>query len=148
ISSVIESVNASGLMMLIPFALVLILALSGQHLLTSLTWGLISAIPIILLLNLGTFGDILSFNPDSDAIVEGALVDGLTGYFNMAILILLIVGAAHIMRLGGTMAAITKALVKWIKNSVRRAEVSIWAIVALLNSSITINTAAEIAAAP
>src|SRR5699024_1265282 len=73
---------------------------------------------------------------------------GLTGYFNMAILILLIVGAAHIMRLGGTMAAITKALVKWIKNSVRRAEVSIWAIVALLNSSITINTAAEIAAAP
>ncbi|WP_010532075.1 Na+/H+ antiporter NhaC family protein [Lentibacillus jeotgali] len=148
VSSVIESVNASGLIMLVPFAIVLILALSGHHLLTSLTWGLISAIPLILLLNLGTFGDILSFNPDSDAVVEGALVSGLTGYFNMAILILLIVGAAHLMRLGGTMAAITKGLVKWIKNSVRKAEVSIWAIVALLNSSITINTAAEIAAAP
>ncbi|SFB32586.1 Na+/H+ antiporter NhaC [Lentibacillus halodurans] len=148
VNSVIESVNASGLMMLVPFALVLILALSGQHLLTSLTWGIISAIPIILLLNLGTFGDILSFNPDSDAVVEGALVEGLTGYFNMAILILLIVAAAHLLKLGGTMEAITKGLVKWIKHSVRKAEVSIWAIVALLNSSITINTAAEIAAAP
>ncbi|SFE22807.1 Na+/H+ antiporter NhaC [Lentibacillus persicus] len=148
ISSVMDSVNASGLIMLVPFAIVLILALSGQHLLTSLTWGIISAIPLILLLNLGTFGDILNFNPDSDAVVEGALVSGLTGYFNMAILILLIVGAAHLMRLGGTMAAITEGLVKWIKNSVRKAEVAIWAIVALLNSSITINTAAEIAAAP
>lgn len=147
-SDIMGSVNASGLIMLVPFALVLVLALTGQHLLTSLTWGIISAIPIILLLNLGTFGDILSFNPDSDSVVEGALVEGLTGYFNMAILILLIIGAAHLMRLGGTMEAITNSLVKWIKQSVRKAEVSIWAIVSLLNSSITINTAAEIAAAP
>ncbi|TFJ94248.1 Na+/H+ antiporter NhaC family protein [Lentibacillus salicampi] len=148
LGSVMESVNASGLIMLVPFALVLILALSGQHLLTSLTWGLIAAIPIILVLNLGAFRDILSFNPESDTVVEGALVEGLTGYFNMAILILLIVGAAHLLKLGGTMAAITTVLVKWIKHSVRKAEVSIWAIVSLLNSSITINTAAEIAAAP
>ncbi|TMN21460.1 Na+/H+ antiporter NhaC family protein [Lentibacillus cibarius] len=148
VDSVIQSVNPSGLIMLIPFALVLILALTGQHLITSLTWGIIVAIPLIVFLNLGSFGDILSFNPDSDAVVEGALIDGLTGYFNMAILILLIVAAAHLLRLGGTMEAITEGLVKWIKNSVRKAEVSIWAIVALLNSSITINTAAEIAAAP
>ncbi|MFD2761135.1 Na+/H+ antiporter NhaC family protein [Lentibacillus juripiscarius] len=148
VNNVTESVNPSGLIMLIPFALVLILALTGQHLLTSLTWGIIAAVPLIVMLNLGTFGDILSFNPDSDVIVEGALVDGITGYFNMAILILLIVAAAHLLRLGGTMEAITGALVKWIKNSVRKAEVAIWGIVALLNSSITINTAAEIAAAP
>src|SRR5690625_7217218 len=66
----------------------------------------------------------------------------------MATLILLIVAAAHLLRLGGTMSAITIVLVKWIKHSVRRAEVAIWAIVALLNSAITINTAAEIAVAP
>ncbi|WP_163970663.1 Na+/H+ antiporter NhaC family protein [Oceanobacillus halotolerans] len=143
-----EATNPAGLIMLVPFAIVLILALSGQHLITSLTWGIISAIPLIVVLNLGTFGDIIRFNAESDAIVEGALVDGLTGYFNMAILILLIVAAAHLLRLGGTMEAITRGLVKWIKNSIRKAEVSIWAIVALLNSSITINTAAEIAAAP
>ncbi|GAB4072995.1 Na+/H+ antiporter NhaC family protein [Barrientosiimonas marina] len=147
-NSVIESVDPSGLLMLIPFALVLTLALAGHHLITSLTWGIITAIPMVIFLNLGEASDILTFNPDSDTVVEGALVEGITGYFNMAILILLIVGAAHLMRLGGTMQAITNTLVKWIKNSVRKAEVSMWAIVALLNSAITINTAAEIAAAP
>ncbi|WP_164667960.1 Na+/H+ antiporter NhaC family protein [Virgibacillus doumboii] len=152
-TSIIESVNASGLIMLIPFAIVLILALSGQHLLTSLTWGIISTIPLIFIMHISgisssTLADIISFNADSGTVVQGALVSGLTGYFNMAILILLIVAAAHLLRLGGTMEAITKGLIKWIKNSVRRAEIAIWGIVALLNSSITINTAAEIAAAP
>lgn len=146
--SIMGSVSANGLIMLIPFAIVLILALSGQHLMTSLTWGILSAIVLILVIAPGTLGDIIRFDSDTDNVVQGALVSGLTGYFNMAILILLIVGAAHLMRLGGTMAAITNGLVKWIKGSVRKAELSIWAIVSILNSSITINTAAEIAAAP
>ncbi|WP_106496575.1 Na+/H+ antiporter NhaC family protein [Lentibacillus sp. Marseille-P4043] len=148
LTAMIDSTNPSGLIMLVPFAIVLILALTGQHLITSLTWGIVAAVPLILLFNLGKIGDIISFNPDSDAIVEGALIDGIAGYINMAILILLIVAAAHLLRLGGTMEAITRGLVKWIKNSIRRAELAIWAIVALLNSAITINTAAEIAAAP
>lgn len=148
LDAMIESVQPSGLIMLVPFAIVLFLALSGQHLITSLTWGLVAAIPLIILFNTGTFADILSFNPDSDAMVEGALINGIAGYINMAILILLIVAAAHLLRLGGTMAVITKGLVKWAKKSVRRAEIAIWGIVSLLNSAITINTAAEIAAAP
>lgn len=143
-----ESTSPTGLFMLIPFIIVLILALSGHHLLTSLTWGILTAIVTIIILPIGSFAEIISFNPDSDAIVEGALIKGITGYMNMAILILLIVASAHLMKLGGTMAFITAALVKWIKKSVRRAELSIWIIVALLNSAITINTAAEIAAAP
>ncbi|WP_298783806.1 Na+/H+ antiporter NhaC family protein [uncultured Marinococcus sp.] len=147
-ASVVEDVSPGGLIMLLPFLLVLILALSGQHLITSLTWGIVSAIPLIVISGLGSFSDIIRFNPEADAVVEGALIDGITGYVNMAILILLIVAAAYLMRLGGTMQAITNGLVRWIKNSVRRAELSMWGIVALLNSSITINTAAEIAAAP
>ncbi|WP_077622917.1 Na+/H+ antiporter NhaC family protein [Sediminibacillus massiliensis] len=142
------STNPAGLVMLIPFAVVLILALSGQHLITSLTWGIVSAVPLILLMNLGTLGDIIRFNPESDAVVEGALISGISGYINMAILILLIVAAAHLLRLGGTMEAVMSGLVKWVKSSIRRAELSIWGIVALMNSAITINTAAEIAAAP
>lgn len=144
----IESSGPDGLIMLIPFAVVLALALSGQHLLTSLTWGIVTAIPLILILNLGTVGDIIRFNPDSDAVVEGALIDGVSGYINMAILILLIVAAAHLLSLGGTMEAILRGLKKWIRSSIKKAELSIWGIVALLNSAITINTAAEIAAAP
>lgn len=147
-NAMIESTTPVGLLMLMPFALVLVLALSGHHLLTSLTWGIIAAIPLIIFTGLAKPGEILHFDPESDTIIGGALVDGMTGYFNMAILILLIVAAAHLMKLGGTMEAITTTLIKWIKNSVRKAEFAIWGIVALLNSSITINTAAEIAAAP
>lgn len=148
LNAMMESTNPSGLMMLVPFALVLFLALTGQHIVTSLTWGIIVSIPVIVFMNLGSFADIISFDPDSETVITGALVDGVMGYMNMAILILLIVAAAHLLKLGGTMKAITVFLLKWIKNSVRRAELAIWAIVALLNSAITINTAAEIAAAP
>lgn len=147
-SSLMDSNEPAGLIMLVPFAIVLILALTGQHLVTSLTWGILSAIVIIVVTSLGEFSDIIAFDADSDTVITGALVEGVMGYMNMAILILLIVAAAHLLKLGGTMEAITSTLVKWIKNSVRRAELSIWGIVALLNSAITINTAAEIAAAP
>jgi len=143
-----EAVSPAGLLMLIPFVIVLILALSGHHLLTSLTWGILVSVVTIAVFPIGSLSAIISFNPDADAIVEGALINGISGYMNMAILILLIVASAHLLKLGGTMQVITTTLVKWIKNSVRRAEISIWAIVALLNSAITINTAAEIAAAP
>ncbi|WP_308777471.1 Na+/H+ antiporter NhaC family protein [Lentibacillus populi] len=148
LNKMMDSTNPTGLVMLIPFALVLLLALTGQHLVTSLTWGIIVSIPLIVFMNLGSLADIISFNKDSDNVISGALVDGIMGYMNMAILILLIVAAAHLMKLGGTMAAVTGAMVKWIRNSIRRAELAIWGIVALLNSAITINTAAEIAAAP
>ncbi|OYD07495.1 Na+/H+ antiporter NhaC family protein [Paludifilum halophilum] len=148
IAAMKESSNPAGLVLLIPFALVIILALSGQHLITSLTWGIVSSVPFILLANLGTVSDLIRFNPDSDAIVEGALVEGIAGYMNMAILILLIVAASHLLRLGGTMEAVSKVLTKWIRGITRRAELAIWAIVSLMNSTITINTAAEIAAAP
>ncbi|SFL56446.1 Na+/H+ antiporter NhaC [Gracilibacillus orientalis] len=147
-ASIEASTNPNGLVMLIPFGVVLFLAISGHHIITSLTWGILVAVVMLVLFPIGSFSDVIRFNPDSDNIVEGALINGIVGYINMAILILLIVAAAHLLRLGGTMQVITSALVKWIKNSVRRAEVSMWAIVALLNSAITINTAAEIAAAP
>ncbi|WP_208588910.1 Na+/H+ antiporter NhaC family protein [Gracilibacillus suaedae] len=147
-ASIEGTTNPKGLLMLIPFAVVLFLAISGHHIITSLTWGILVAVIMLVVFPVGSFSDVISFNPDSDNIVEGALINGITGYINMAILILLIVAAAHLLRLGGTMQVITSTLVKWIKNSVRRAEISMWAIVALLNSAITINTAAEIAAAP
>jgi Na+/H+ antiporter NhaC len=143
-----SSTEPMGLLMLAPFALVLVLALSGQHLLTSLTWGIIASVPVILLSGTGALSDLIAFDPNADTVMTGALVQGVKGYVNMAILILLIVAAAYLLKLGGTMEVITGKLVGWIKDSVRKAELAIWGIVALLNTAITINTAAEIAAAP
>ncbi len=142
-----QSTNPSGLVLLIPFALVITLALKGQHLITSLSWGIITAVVLILLIGLGAPKDILYFNL-SEGEIQGAIADGILGYVPMAVLILLIVGAGYLIRLGGTMEAIRNFAIRKINGVVRRAEIAMWAIVALLNSVITINTAAEIAASP
>ncbi|WP_113930073.1 Na+/H+ antiporter NhaC family protein [Bacillus sp. P14.5] len=144
-----EQVSPNGLLLLIPFVLVLYLALSGHHLLTSLTWGIVASIAFIIIS--GTpFTEVIHIYKDDTgtAVVEGALMSGIGGYFNMAILILFILAAAHLMEVAGTMEVIKNFFLKLINNVVRRAELSIFGIVAFLNIFITINTAAEIAAAP
>ena len=78
----------------------------------------------------------------------GALVDGIAGYLGLSILILLIVAAGHLMRLGGALEAMIDALKRFARESVSRAEAAMWGIVFSLNAFITINTAAEIAAGP
>ncbi|MFZ0369023.1 MAG: Na+/H+ antiporter NhaC family protein [Halobacillus sp.] len=142
-------VAPNGLIMLLPFILVLYLALSGHHLLTSLTWGIVTSIGLIAVSGVSLTKVLHIYKNDSgDAVVEGALMSGIGGYFNMAILILLILAAAHLLEVAGTMEVIKNFFLGIINNVVRRAELSIFGIVAFLNVFITINTAAEIAAAP
>lgn len=144
-----QEVSPDGLIMLLPFILVLFLALSGRHLLTSLTFGIVASIVVMLIA--GTpFTEVIHIyrNDAGDAAIGGALMSGIGGYFNMAILILFILAAAHLMELAGTMEAIKNFFLKLINGVVKRAELSIYGIVAFLNMFITINTAAEIAAGP
>lgn len=141
------SANPVGLLFLIPFALVIYLAMSGNHIIVSLTWGILAAAVLGIVTGLITMQD-LFYMDTQKGIVGGALVDGVVGYVPMASLILLIVAAGHIMTLGGTMEALKNWLATKIKGSVNRAELSIMGLVTLLNVFITINTAAEIAAAP
>jgi Na+/H+ antiporter NhaC len=142
-----ETASPDGLALLVPFALVFFLALHGYHILVALTWGILTAIAAELLLGLAPPEAILYFDPATDT-VGGALVDGIAGYLGLSILILLIVAAGHLMRLGGALDALTDGLKKFARESVARAEVAMWGIVFSLNAFITINTAAEIAAGP
>ncbi|MFC0525983.1 Na+/H+ antiporter NhaC family protein [Pontibacillus salicampi] len=149
LSQLQSQVSPAGLIMLIPFALVLYLALSGRHLLTSLTLGIVASIGVILLTGTPLTKVIRIYRDDAgEAAIGGALMNGIGGYFNMAILILFILAAAHLMEVAGTMEAIKNFFLKLIKGVVRRAELSIFGIVAFLNVFITINTAAEITAGP
>jgi len=136
-----------GLVLLLPFALVIFLALRGHHLLTSLTWGILVAVAVISVASLAPASAILAVDTEKGAIV-GALVDGIGGYVEMAALILMIVACSHIMKAGGAMDGVIAWLTRLAGDSASRAEVSSWLIVFLLNVFITINTAAEIAAAP
>jgi Na+/H+ antiporter NhaC len=141
------STDPRGLVLLIPFVLVITLALRGNHLLTSLTWGIGVAIALIGALGLAPFSDLLYVNAETESL-GGALIDGIEGYVYLAVLILMIVAAGHIMKAGGAMQAAVGGLLRRAGRSVGRAEVSSWLIVFVLNVFITVNTAAEIAAAP
>jgi Na+/H+ antiporter NhaC len=142
-----ETSSPEGLALLAPFALVIFLALRGYHILVALTWGIITAVTVALVLGLAPPEAILYFDPSTDT-VGGALVDGIAGYLGLSILILLIVAGGHLMQLGGALDALIDGLKKFARDSVARAETAIWGIVFSLNAFITINTAAEIAAGP
>ena len=139
--------SPDGLLLLIPFALVIFLALRRNHILVALTWGIATAVALELATGLASPEAILFFDPDTDT-VGGALVDGIAGYVGLSILILLIVAGGHLMRLGGALDALIDGLKRFARESVARAESAMWALVFSLNAFITINTAAEIAAAP
>jgi Na+/H+ antiporter NhaC len=142
-----QTAAPDGLLLLAPFARVIFLALRGYHILITLTWGIVTAIALGLAFRLLTFHDIFYLEPEND-IVGGALVNGIAGYVSLSILVLLIVAGGHIMKLGGAMDAMVGGLGRIARGSVARAEVAIWSIVFSLNVFITINTAAEITAAP
>jgi len=136
-----------GLILFIPFALVIILALSGKHIITSITWGIILSIAMIIVFNLAPASSIFYIDT-SKRVAGGALIDGFIGYLEVAALFLFILAAGHIMRVGGAMESILAAIFRFAGKSLRRAEIAIWSIVASFNFFITSNTAAEIAAAP
>jgi len=142
-----ETADPRGLILLVPFALVIFLALRGNHILVTLTWGIVSAIAIGFAFGLFNVADVIALDTEQK-LVGGALVQGITGYLSMAILVLLIVAGGHIMKLGGAMDAIVAGLARIAGKSVARAEVAMWSIIFALNAFITINTAAEITAAP
>lgn len=145
--SIAREVSPRGLLLLAPFALVIFLAMRRHHIIVAITIGLVTAIPLILLSGLGTWQDIVFINTDANSL-DGALTEGIAGYVDMAVLTLLILSASHIMRMGGAFDGIKQIAFSFIKDSVRRAELVICSFVAFLNVFITINTAAEIAAAP
>ncbi|MCP4106726.1 MAG: Na+/H+ antiporter NhaC family protein, partial [Desulfobacteraceae bacterium] len=142
-----KSSNPAGLIFMIPFGLVIFLAMRGNHLIVSLTWGIIAASVLGIVTGLVSPSGIF-FVDSEGGIVGGSILNGVKGYISMAVLILLIVAAGHIMTLGGTMETIKKWLATRVGKSPTRAELSIMSLVTSLNVFITINTAAEIAAAP
>lgn len=142
-----ETASPNGLVLLIPFAFVIFLALRGYHILITLTWGIVTALALGFAVGLLEFRDVFYLDPEND-IVGGALVSGIAGYISLSILVLLIVAGGHIMKLGGAMDAMVNGFARMAGRSVARAEVAIWSIVFSLNVFITINTAAEITAAP
>ena len=156
-----------GLAHLLPMAIVLFSAIRGRHIIEAISWGLIAAIAVNLVLGLAAGSDMLVFRvaadswaagfahwplveavPASAAGVGGSLYAGAIGYAELAVLILLVLAGAHVMIRGGGFHALQEWLLRKLARTVRSAEVTMVLATAIINAAITINTAAQIAIAP
>ena len=109
----------NGLILLIPFALVIFLALRGNHIIVSITWGIVTASIFTIVFGLGTPAEIFTLSWSDPELQGGALLRGIVGYLDLSVLILLIVAAGYIMQAGGALDAIKSAILRMAKKSVR-----------------------------
>ncbi|ELY49326.1 Na+/H+ antiporter NhaC family protein [Natronolimnohabitans innermongolicus] len=158
-----------GLVHLVSMGVVIGTAVAGRHIVEAISWGIVVAIAVSLVLGLLSIGDVVAFNApedaplaepleflpiltivdDPDAVgVGGSLLEGAAGFFELAILVLLIIAAAQIMIRGGAFDAILEWSIENLATNVRNAELTMVGSSALINAVITINTAAEVAIGP
>ncbi len=141
-----EKADPSGLPMLIPAAIVFIVAVSGRHFLAALTAGIFSA--ILLGATIGAFSLADIFHITADGKIGGAAVAGAMGLVPTAILTLLLVTVIGIMEAGGILARLVSLLDRIAGPSIRKAELAIVALVSVTNISVSVNTVAMITAGP
>ena len=115
-----EFADPTALPMLIPAAIVFIVAVSGRHFLAALTAGIIAAIIIGPLT--GVFSLEVVFNFTSDGSVGGSAVDGAIGLLPTSILTLLLVTSIGIMKAGGFL----DLLITWLEKVIAKFRANIY----------------------
>lgn len=164
----VSSSNPLGLVHLLSIFAVITTAVYGRHIVEAISWGLLVAVVLNLLLGLTSVSDMIVFKASENVAIAqslaplpfvelvasgktgvgGSIYAGAEGFFPLAILVLLIVAGSQIMIRGGGFEALQDWLLNSVATSIRRAEVTMVLGTALVNAMITINTAAEIAIAP
>ncbi|MFC7457721.1 Na+/H+ antiporter NhaC family protein [Brachybacterium sp. GCM10030267] len=119
-----NATGAIGLIQIIPFALVLTLALLRRHLFVSLTWGIVSAVVIGLVTGQLQIGAIFSI-PGERGDSTGLLEDGMGGVTGLILLVLLIMAFSRVLAESGMMESLLAKLQNAAARGVRSAELTI-----------------------
>ncbi|AFZ71277.1 Na+/H+ antiporter NhaC family protein [Natronobacterium gregoryi] len=166
----LEAADPAGLIHLLSMGIVIGAAVKGRHIVEAISWGIVAAVAFNLVFGLAAIRDIVVFRapadgplvealgflpflevlePGADTVgVGGSLIEGITGFFELAILILFIIAGAQIMIRGGAFEALLTFTFERLATNVRNAELTMVGSSAFINAIITINTAAEIAIGP
>lgn len=113
-----------GLLMLVPFVLVIFLAVRGHHIIASLTWGTLAAIALGLTTGLLRLQEIFSI-PVEQGASTGLIEDGISGVTGAVILVLFILALAQLLSDSGLMDKILRVLQTSAAKGVRSAELTI-----------------------
>lgn len=142
-----ENSDPRALPMLIPGAIVFIVAVSGGHFLAALTAGIAVALLIGPLAGIFSLSDVFHIN-QAEHTVEGSAVKGATALIPTAILTLLLVTSIGVMQAGGFLRRLMDWLDQKVARSVRGAEAAIVALISIANVCVSVNTVAMVAAGP
>ena len=141
-----KTADPTGLPMLIPAAIVFIVAVSGRHFLAALTAGIAAA--IIIGPAAGIFPIDRVFHVTTTGAVAGMAVEGAGALLPTSILTLLLVTAIGIMEAGGFLDRLIAWLDRVVVRSARSTELSIIALITFTNICVSVNTVAMITAGP
>ena len=135
-----------GLLLLLPTAIVIFMAVKGINIFACLGTGSVIAIVLGLAAGLFQVSDLIAFQ---DGQVTGTIVAGVSGMFNVSLLLMLVVAMGEILIASGCM----EAVVDWLNASVirteRGAELSMFCLSTLFSILIAaINTIANICVSP
>lgn len=136
-----------GLVMVLPFALVIYLAVQRQHIIVSLTWGSLAAIAIGLATGLMQAGAIFSI-PGERGGSTGLIEDGISGVTGAVILVLFILAVAQLLADSGLMARILARLQTRAAKGVRSAELTIVGVSLLFSIPLGANAPAILLVGP
>lgn len=136
-----------GLVMLIPFTLVIVLAIRGHHIITSLTWGTLSGIALGLATGLLRPGQIFSV-PADQGDSTGLIEDGISGVTGAVVLVLFILALAQLLADSGLMGKVLVLLQARAARGVRSAELTIVAITILFTIPLGSNAPAILLVGP
>jgi Na+/H+ antiporter NhaC len=140
-------INPVGMLMLISFAVVIISALCGRHLIESLIYGNVSAIVTGLAIGQIRLNELFRI-PGVRGESTGIIQDGINSVTGAIIFALLMLGIAQVLIESGVLAKILKTLEQSIVKTVKQAELFI--ILSTVTASIPIasNAAAELLVGP
>jgi len=141
-----KTANPTGLPMLIPAAIVFLVAVIGRNFLAALTAGLGAALLIGPLCGAFTLDQV--FYITADRSVAGSAVVGAVSLIPTCILTLLLVTSMGIMADAGFLAQLMSWLDRVVARGVRGAEATIVALISFANLCVSVNTVAMITVGP
>jgi len=136
-----------GLLLAIPFVLVIWLSLRRVHIIISLTWGSLATIALGLATGMMAPGDVFSI-PEERGTSTGLIEDGIAGVTGAVVLVLFILAMAQILADSGLMDRILAKLEVQAAKGVRSAELMIVGVSLLFSIPLGANTPAILLVGP
>jgi Na+/H+ antiporter NhaC len=141
-----EVADPAGLPMLIPAALVFVVAVSGGHFLAALTVGVLVSLVVGPLFGIFSVGEV--FRVTAEGTVVGSAVDGAVALLPISILTLLLVTSIGLMAAGGFLERLMEWLDRTVARTRRGAEAAIVGLITFANVCVSVNTVAMVTAGP